>query len=62
MAAPTLEKVDSGDFEWRDVWQLVEYLQQFSDALEEMENDPPPIAPATDTNEIVETILEQWYG
>lgn len=56
-AAPTLDKVDGGDFEWRDVWVLIEQLQQFGDVMDEMINDPPSIIP-DDSEQIAERITK----
>jgi len=42
-AAPTLAKIESNDFTWRDVAIIIEYLQQYSDVLDEMESNPPRI-------------------
>ena len=42
-AAPVLATIESGEFTWRDVAIIVEYLQQFLDVLDEMECNPPSI-------------------
>ena len=42
-AAPVLVVIDSGNFTWRDVAIVTEYLQQYADVLEEMEYNPPSI-------------------
>jgi len=56
-AAPTLAKVDAGDFTWRDVAVLVEYLSQFGDVLDEMIVTPPPIVSAI-SEQAVERIAD----
>lgn len=40
-ALPSMAKVEAGDFTWRDIFILLEHLQQFMDVLEEMIETPP---------------------
>ena len=56
-AAPTLAKVDEGDFDWRDVAILTEYLGQFGNVLDEM-IDNPPVCDQLNTGEIAEIVTE----
>lgn len=60
-AAPTLERVDSGDFTVRDIAILMEHLQSFSEVLEEIENNPPR-CDFRSSDAIAETVLEMTDG
>lgn len=42
-SAPTLAKVDAGEFDWRDVAILIEQLARFGDMLGEMLDKPPEL-------------------
>ena len=59
-AAPTLAKIESGDFEWRDVAQVMEYLQRFGDVMDEMIDNPPAVMPPI-SDAAVEKIVETLY-
>lgn len=56
---PTLERVESGAFNWRDVAILLDCLQQIGDILDDMAENPPALVPVT-SGEDIEKGLQTW--
>lgn len=58
-----MEQVEAGNYDWRDVAVLTEYLQQVGDVLDDMQINPPRIIPGVsdDTVEKLADLLGDYY-
>lgn len=63
-AAPTVAAIESGDFTWRDVAIVIEFLQRYAEVLDEMIDNPPTYSLSDASNEIAacDAIVEKYYG